>query len=401
MRISRFCVVCVLAATTWANHGLAETYTVGPKDNWFRYLSANHLQPGDQLVLQEGVYTDPRRLVLTCRGSQNKPIRIRAATGQRVVFRRPDAKQNTMNLQGCQHLVLSGIEITGGAAAIRMGPDRMGNQCGDIVLEDLYIHHIGGEAVTCNFEGAEYQRMRFSRNHIHHTAGHGEAFYLGANEGKAVFANSIIEDNYIHHLNGRDISQGDGIELKQGSYGNRVSGNVIHDTNYPGVTVYGTAGQARNVIENNVIWKTGDHGIQAAADAVIRGNWIALTGGCGIYSREHQGARPGNLQIEKNVVFAQKNPALRLIGTGQRAEGIELRGNRLMGTADGITVRVDQMEPITAEDNTGVGRIQGSQAIQADWTAAKILSVDLPELPNNPAWKFLRPAEVRANFAHP
>jgi hypothetical protein len=31
---------------------------------------------------------------------------------------------------------------------------------------------------------------------------------------------SLIEGNYIHHTNSADVEQGDGIEIKEGSYGN-------------------------------------------------------------------------------------------------------------------------------------------------------------------------------------
>ena len=96
MQIGRVFMGCVWAAVTLANQSVAEIYTAGPTDNWFQYLSPHRLQPGDELVLQAGVYTDSRRLVLNCRGSHDKPIHIRAAAGQRVVFHRPDAKQNTM-----------------------------------------------------------------------------------------------------------------------------------------------------------------------------------------------------------------------------------------------------------------------------------------------------------------
>ena len=39
-------------------------------------------------------------------------------------------------------------------------------------------------------------------------------------------------------LNGATITQGDGIEIKKGSYANIVRDNVIHDVNYPGITMY-------------------------------------------------------------------------------------------------------------------------------------------------------------------
>ena len=251
----------------------AKTYQVGPSDNWFGLLHGGGLRPGDEVVLKAGTYSNGRMLVLNHVGTAGNPIVIRAAEGARVVFRRPDARQNTFNLAGTQYLKLKGFEITGGSMGIRIY--KQGNRMAKFVtLEGLHIHHVGEVAVTCNNVGNTYEGMIFRRNHIHHTSGTGEAFYLGSNSGpggrtQAQFFHGIIEGNYIHDLNGPKVSQGDGIELKDGSWGNLVRDNVIHDVKYPGVIVYDADGKEPNVIERNLIFNVGDSGIQAAADAIM------------------------------------------------------------------------------------------------------------------------------------
>lgn len=399
MILHRFCLTAILAASL-AGTALAETIEVGPNGSWFKTLSSDHLQPGDEVVLRQGIYSDARRLVIRHSGTAGKPITIRAAKGETVVFRRPDAGQNTINLDGNQYLRLIGFEITGGSSAIRIGPHE-DRQPSDIVLESLHIHDIGGIAVTCNHTDGQYKRMTFRGNHIHHTAGHGEAFYLGGNNATAIISESIIENNYIHHLNGGKVSQGDGIEIKQGSYGNRIIGNVIHDTKYPGITVYGTAGQAQNVIENNLIFNTGDHGIQAAADAIIRNNYIANAAGCGLYSREHQGAIPGNLRIEGNYVIAGKNPALRIIGppAADANSNIKLIDNRLFAGNGHPAIRIDNKVAISAHQNSGQGGAVGSDQASNQWTTtSKPNHVDLPKLSGHIAWKHLDREVVEAKF---
>jgi parallel beta-helix repeat protein len=394
--VGSLALVLALAATS-----VAETISLSPQGDWFSRLDGSSLQPGDEVVLTEGTYAHARRLVLGHRGTADKPIIIRAADNQRVVFKRPDAEQNTLNLEGCQYLTLRGLEITGGSTAIRIGNDGSGQTSSDVVLEELHIHHIGGVAITCNNPGSEYRRMTFRRNHIHHTADHGEAFYLGANDAKATFADSVIENNYIHHLNGPEVSQGDGIEIKLGSFNNRIVGNIIHDTKYPGITVYGTRKGDRNVIVGNLIWKTGDHGIQAAADAIIRDNWIADAGGCGIYSREHQGATPGNLTIENNHIFARHEPAIRIIGStpASAVATIELTGNRLFATGGQLALRADNGVLLKAADNQGSGGVDGSPAFAKTWRPAAFKPTELPQLKDNPAWQSLDPAQVARQFA--
>ena len=289
----------------------AKTITFSPSDDWFKVLSGPSLRPGDEIVLKAGIYSNSRRLEISQRGTTKQPVIIRAAEGAKVIFKRPDAKQNTINLAGCQHLVIRGLEITGGSSAIRIGK-KGANLAKFITLEDLHIHHIGGVAITANYPGEIYESLTFRRNHIHHTGGHGEGFYLGSNNKpdgstNGYIFNSVIENNYIHDLKGDTASQGDGIELKDGSFGNIVRDNVIHDTNYPGIIVYDTDSKTPNIIERNVIWNTGDHGIQAAADTIIRNNIIFETGGEGISCRNHQSAIVGNLTIVHNTILSKQS----------------------------------------------------------------------------------------------
>ncbi|MFK8111904.1 MAG: right-handed parallel beta-helix repeat-containing protein [Rubripirellula sp.] len=403
MRLQRLAFVAILLFSV-PGITLGETIEISPSDDWFSILSGDSLQPGDEVVLGSGIYSNSRRLVICHSGTLEEPVTIRAAAGASVVFKRPDAKQNTINLEGNQHLRLIGLEITGGAAGIRISA-RAGRQPSDLVLEGLHIHDIGGVAITCNHEGAKYRHMTFRGNHIHHTSGHGEAFYLGGNRGSAIISESVIENNYIHDLNGVNVSQGDGIEIKQGSYGNRIVGNVIHDTKYPGITVYGTADHARNVIENNWIWNTGDHGIQAAADAIIRDNKIASVAGCGIYSREHQGAVPANLRIEGNFVIGGTNPALRIIGgqTEQADATIELVGNRLCAR-NGFAIRIDDHALVKGHQNRGTGKVAGRDHHTLDWSVDDSAKVGpLSELKGHPlkghpAWRSMDRHALRNLF---
>ena len=331
----------------------AKTITLSPKDGkWFSVLSGPSLNPGDEIILQAGTYSDRRRLEISQRGSSNKPITIRAAEGAKVIFKRPDARQNTFNLAGCQHFVLRGLEITGGSAGIRIGK-KGPHLAKHLTLENLHIHHIGGVAITANYPGEIYESLIFRRNHIHHTGGHGEAFYLGSNNKPDGSTNgyifsSIVENNYIHDLKGPKVSQGDGIELKDGSYGNIVRDNVIHDTNYPGIIVYDSDSKAPNIIERNIIFNTGDHGIQAAANAIIRNNIIFDTGGEGISSRNHQSAVVGNLTIVNNSILSKRTIRITL---PEKPSGPILVANNALS----VQPRIPKHPVVTATHNvTGI-----------------------------------------------
>ena len=358
----------------------AKTHRLSPTDNWFDLLHGNGLRPGDEVILEEGTYSNGRMLELSHVGTKQKPIVIRAADKARVVFRRPDARQNTFNLAGTQYLTIKGLEITGGSTAIRIykKDDRMAKF---VTLEALHIHHIEGPAVTCNHRGNLYEGMIFRRNHVHHTGGHGEAFYLGSNsasDGKtqAQFFHGLIEGNYLHDLDGPNISQGDGIELKDGSWGNLVRDNVIHDVKYPGIIVYDADGKEPNVLEGNLIFNGADNGIQAAADAIIRNNLIFNCKGAGIYSRDHQSAVVGNLKILHNTVINKEKTALRLIppSKGKYSGPILIANNAFYS---GVAMQIPEKNFITFAGNAGSGNIVGRKLGHAEWKGHGNLIRDL------------------------
>ncbi len=363
-----------------ASSASAKTHQVGPSSNWFGLLHGGGLQPGDEVILKAGTYSNSRVLVLSHVGTERKPIVIRAAKGASVIFRRPDARQNTFNLAGTQHLKLQGFEITGGSTGIRIYKE--GNRMAKFVtLEGLHIHHVGEAAVTCNNVGDIYEGMVFRRNHIHHTSGHGEAFYLGSNSGsggktQGQFFHGIIEGNHIHDLKGPKVSQGDGIELKDGSWGNMVRDNVIHDVKYPGIIVYDADGKEPNVIERNLIFNVGDSGIQAAADAVIRNNVIFNCGNAGIYSRDHQSAVVGNLIIVHNTLLNAGKTALRIISPskGKYSGPVLVANNALYGET---ALRIPADGSVTFAGNLGQGGVTGRKLGPNEFRKAGALDRDL------------------------
>ncbi|CAN0431098.1 unnamed protein product, partial [Hapterophycus canaliculatus] len=189
-------------------------------------------------------------------------------------------------------------------------------------------------------------------------------------------------------------------EIKVGSSGNRIVANVIHDTNYPGITVYGSGGGPVNRIERNVIWNAGDHGIQAAADAVIDHNTIAKTKHSGIYSRKHQGASPGRLLITHNVVVGSGEASLRIIqnSDNHRPLPIKISYNQFrQSRASDDAVRIDARIRLVADYNRGVGKWSApAPALPASaapnvayWSSDPKIEWTIPRDDQHPAWKFI------------
>lgn len=308
------------------------------------------LEPGDRLLVGGGTWSVAPLFVITAQGTPEAPIRIEAREGEHVVLTRPDAYENVLNLGtltpgSVRYLLLRGIEVTGGSAGIRI----YGGS--HVWIDRCHIHHTAEAALTANTVDTDH--LYLTRNEIHHTGGYGEGMYLGANGGAVVMRESVIARNHVYETG--DV-QGDGIEVKQGSWGNWIVENCIHDTNYPCILVYGTNGNPVNVIERNVCIGSADNVMQVQGEAVVRDNLI-VGGVVGFYSHDHQGltrdltfvhntvinsgvgaflkswtGRPG-MVFANNVVFSKSSASVVFQGG---ASGVQVAGNVFYGEPWGL-----------------------------------------------------------------
>ena len=280
---------CIMALAA----GRLPAAEIGPGDDLRAAIAA--LGPGGELVLRGGTYALSSGFRITVNGTQAQPAVIRAKSGERPLIQQTNSGQNIIEISGSSHLIVRRIAFTGGSHGIRLMDSDF------VTIEECEVYETGDVAISAN-SGGTYEGLRLLRNHVHHTNGTGEGMYLGCNSDACRVANSLIEGNYIHHTNRASVEQGDGIELKEGSYGNVIRDNVIHDTNYPGIITYSTVGNGpANVVEGNVIWRTNDNSIQSAADAIIRNNIVL---GSPIALQSHQAGSPSNIQVLHNTIIA-------------------------------------------------------------------------------------------------
>jgi parallel beta-helix repeat protein len=256
------------------------------------------LKPGDRLQIGAGRWSVSSFWNLVVQGRADAPIWIVAAPGAAPVITRPDAKQNVMNVgsgdgSATRYVCFQGLEFTGGDTLIRL------YHCENVWVDQCHIHDGDGVGITANTEDSRF--LYITRNHIHNPGGPtatAEGLYLGANNSEARMSQSIVALNHIHDCRG---TQGDGIEVKQGSYNNWIVENHVHDTNYPGITIYGTDGRGANMIERNTVYNSKDNVMQVQGEAIVRNNLI-MNGATGFHSHDHQG-QTRNLQVIHNTII--------------------------------------------------------------------------------------------------
>ncbi|MEM7501092.1 MAG: right-handed parallel beta-helix repeat-containing protein [Pseudomonadota bacterium] len=340
--------VLLVCATLMSTTALCSPrhYEVHPTGNLKGAVAS--LQPGDELVLRQGTYTFSERIVLRLNGTPAKPIVIRAADNERVTLTQTSRWRNIVEVRDSSHLVIRGMHFTGGSQGIRLINSNY------ITIEDCEVSATGDVAIAAN-AGGTYEGLTLRRNHIHHTSGHGEGIYLGCNRDTCRVANSVVEGNYIHHTNSFHVSQGDGIELKEGSYGNVIRDNVVHDTNYPGILVYSTANNGPpNVVEGNVVWNSDDNTVQIAADTIFRNNIVLGN----VSLQRHQSGRPGNIEFVHNTIISDRNG----LDVWDISGPILIANNAIFSRGNALRLLSRNRDLVNVQGNVIVGRVLGTSS---------------------------------------
>jgi hypothetical protein len=357
--------VAVLALAGTAAGASAATKEIHPGDSFKDAVEA--LQPGDTLIIHAGNYPETARNSITVKGTAQNPVVIKGADGEAPPhISRPAsaAAQNTINVEGATYVTFSRLEVSSnGGDAINLNSSPQ-----FITIDQLEIHDVD---VGVNFRSS-MNNIIVRKTHIHHTgiddgSGTGEGMYVGCNDATCVVRDSLFEGNWIHDT--RNSTQGDGIEIKLGSHSNVVRDNVIYNTGYPCILVYGTQGQPVNLIEGNVMWQCGDSGIQAAADAIIRNNIIIDNPGSNSFnSQPHQAAVPQNLQFVHNTIVTG-DPCVRTSSWSNRPglvfanNAIYCNGDNFVTQTAGVTIAGNVIAPSTSSFPTSGYKVGQSTAL--------------------------------------
>lgn len=314
----------------------------------------NSLNAGDRLVIGGGTYTLTNNFTFLRSGTATRPIFIVAKDGEQPILYRSAANHNGMEMGSgsttVAYVLLRGIEIYGGSIGIRI------HKANNLWLDGCTVHDTADGGLSTNTQNTD--QIYLTRNHIYNTGGYGEGMYLGANNGAVIMSNSVIALNHIHDTAITNPIQGDGIELKQGSYGNLIAENLVHDTRYPGILVYGTAGMPVNIIEKNVVYNSGDNTMQVQGEAIVRNNLIMNGAGYAFASFNHQGtvtnlqvlhntiintgrafsvsawANKSGMVFANNVAYSQNSYGMMFSGG---SSGVTLTGNVVKGTVSGAS----------------------------------------------------------------
>lgn len=314
-------IAVVLCALAWdARATVYQLFPTGLTSDCDEQLENiwNSAQPGDEIILNAGVYAQgcARRIVND--GTAAAPIVVRAADGADVLITRPEStstQHNNIEITG-SYLVIRGLRFQYGSGGVSFVS---GN---NITFEDNEVFDTYDNAIRLNSGNTDSFIIR--NNHIHHTgiAGStGEGMYVGCHPGDCIASNHLIEGNYLHDLESQSGGGNDGIEIKYRSHGNIIRGNLIHDTtigqDFPCIFVYGHGDGAPNIIEDNFVFNCGE-AILVTADAIVRNNIVLNSTVNGIHiNRQNPAPNVQNVTVVNNTVYGSHPTCARLnVGSG-------------------------------------------------------------------------------------
>lgn len=301
-------------------HSDLVTHLYPGADNDFE-TAAEALVAGETLVVHEGTYTNTNRLSLALAGTSTLPITI--ISGKEYGYTTEAmplvthcgspcdaATQNTINVENSQYLTIDGLEITSpqGGDGINMNHASNAN----ITIQNCEIHDVEvGIGVQ-----SDATALTIVDNEIYATAntgGTGEGMYLGCHTATCAVTASLVSRNIVRDVN-TPTTQGDGIEIKCGSWGNTISHNTVYGTQYPCLTAYGTEGRgANNVWDSNAVWDCGSvESVYMTSDQTFTNNLVISTtsGNDAFNSYSHPnactggaGVTPDNMDIRHNTII--------------------------------------------------------------------------------------------------
>jgi len=307
----------------------------GNPSNYLKLIRT--LNPGDTLVLEPGIYHDPKNIsglpVFNVHGEPGNPIVIRGAgDGPRPIFK-GRSKHNTVRFDDASYIEIRHLEIDGQ----NLGGDGINAQglAHHITLEDIFIYGVGNDQQTVGISTNKSPTWNWViRNNTIQGAGTG--MYLGNSDGRNPFVWGIIENNLLMDTIGYNI------EIKH---------------QLPRPTDIGMpTGPSQTIIRNNVFTKSKNSSTSKPRPNLLVGHF-PLSG-------------PGkNDTYEIYGNFFYQNPTEALF----QGEGNVALYNNLFFTSTGNAVIIQPHKDVPREirvfNNTIVARGRGIRVIGGSRTA--------------------------------
>jgi len=256
-----------------------------PSGDWCAVI--NSAQPGDEVVLARGDYSQP--CWIRASGSAGAYIVIRSESeNAATTFSYAGSTANIIEVYG-SYLTIRGFTFRPNSDVVHSLRIRGGAH--NITVERNVFTGYGNVAVSANSGSTADLVIRYNEfKNVEATP-----VYVGCHDGDCVSSNLLFERNFIDGVRASDPgSIGYGIEVKLNSWG-VIRDNTIANTKGPPIMAYGSSRGDRTLIEGNYVeGSRAEAGIVLGGGPAIVRNNIAVGNANGGISAQNYGGR--NLQ---------------------------------------------------------------------------------------------------------
>jgi len=118
LRAGAVSVLLLIISALRSDAAIIEIYPSTASCNEEFENKANALQPGDELILHGGTYSQFCRRAITVNGTASQPVVIRAATGEIPSLTNVNS-QNNIDIVSSSYLSIRGLQFRGGSQGVR------------------------------------------------------------------------------------------------------------------------------------------------------------------------------------------------------------------------------------------------------------------------------------------
>ena len=369
----------------------AATLEVGPSDDLGGLLAS--LSPGDEVVLENGVYPVTATLTLSLTGTADEPVVLRARNpGQAVLEASPNedgAYPGTLlRVDTSSHVTLDGLVVQGDDTWTQIEDPRyygiIIHESVDVTVKRVEVHQTNRSAV---YLSGNNTRVSFDQLHVHDVSS-GAGIYAGCSDASCFTTELAITRSLVHDISGEGASA---IVLTHGTQGALVSDTVIFGAARFGIYTGSTELGAPNTFARNAIWSVIEAGLFIEGDVAVHNNLIFNVDGDGLRTRDPDRGSWSNLAISYNTIADTTGWAARL-QDWQAADGERvLSSNALCNPVGyGVVMELEQVDtalpdtPGHVTQNVVCGLVEGL----SDFRGEIIPGGGFNDFTDAPAWDY-------------
>lgn len=305
------------------------------------------VQPGDSVVIMQGVYDEMVRVRVS--GTPVKVIRIRAEG--MVVLRDPDPTsgergvghmESVLHVQDQSNLLIEGLRIEG-SWHFGIGLYHVEN----VVVQDCSTYNTGASGIYVGrWDHGEYRifnrNVKLLRCVVEKAGQHGPK-WQGAQEALSVESTDTFEVAYCRVFD----SPRDGIDIKNGSRNGSLHHCVVHDIKKIGIYLDA--------------WKMSTHGIEVHSN-LSHDNFVGFA-----FTSEVDDGLLHDVKVFHNVALNNRYAGILFSkwGIGQRhpTKDILVRDNVLIGNLRGVVAENPDLEGTVVRGNIISGKLVGGEVV--------------------------------------